>query len=164
MQTIYFKRTWKMLHFEPHWWENTRWKCHLWQAELSYNAKRSDSCRCESQEACVVTRTFAEVRGHRRWGSVRFPAGCALKQSAALLYNLCWTEITVTSAVLCRDLLTDDNSLCVRLWIWQNHSRTLSLPLPNAHKHTHCISMDNSILMHHWIWNEKEVKMCIVHS
>lgn len=134
-----------MLLSEPCWWEDTQWKCHLWQAELSYNAKRSDSCRCESQEAGVFTRTFA---GGQRSQTVRkraiFPAGCALKQAAALLYNLCWSEITVTSAVLCRDLLTDDNALlCGRLWIWQNyiHTRFLFLSRPHTNTHTSIASL-----------------------
>lgn len=65
------------------------------QAELSYNVKRSDSCRCESQEAGVLQGHLQGVKGQSVRKRARFPAGCALKQAVALLYNLCWSEITV---------------------------------------------------------------------
>lgn len=106
------------------------------QAELSYNVKRSDSCRCESQEAGVLQGHLQGVKGQSQWGSVQDSQQDVLLNKL-LLYSITSVDLRLqlTSAVLCRDLQTDNALLCGLHWIWQNHihTRSFSSSLDRTH-------------------------------
>lgn len=82
-------------------------------------------------------RTFAGVKGQSQWGSVQDSQQDVLLNKL-LLYSITSVDLRLqlTSAVLCRDLQTDDNALlCGLHWIWQNHihTRSFSSSLDRTH-------------------------------